>query len=160
MAIDMFLKIDDIKGESADDKHPNEIQVLSWSWGLSQSGTAHQGAGGGAGKVNVQDLTITKYLDSSTPTLMNICCAGKHMKKALLTVRKAGGHPLEYLKITLEDVLVSSLSPGGSGGEDRVTESLSLNFARFKTEYVPQKPDGSGGPVISAGFDIAANKVV
>jgi len=160
MAIDMFLKIDDIKGESVDDKHPHEIQVLSWSWGLSQSGTTHAGTGGGAGKVNVQDLTITKYVDASSPALISHCCSGKHIKKALLTIRKAGGHPLEYLKISLEDVLVSSLSPGGSGGEDRITESLSLNFARFKTEYTPQKADGSGAAAIAVGYDIAANKPV
>src|SRR5438270_10620750 len=99
MAVDMFIKIDDIKGESADAKHKDEIQVLSWSWGMSQSGTTHDGAGGGAGKVNVQDLTFTKYVDSSSPNLIKFCCNGKHFKQGLLTIRKAGEHPLEYLKI-------------------------------------------------------------
>ena len=158
MAVDMFLKIGDVKGESVDDKHKDSISVLSWSWGLSQSGSAHLGPGAGSGKVNVQDLTITKYIDTSTPTLMSYCAQGGHFPEALLTVRKAGGKPLEYLKIKMSDVIVSSITPGGSGGEDRLTESVSLNFAKFYCDYIPQKPDGSGGGAISAAWDIAANK--
>jgi type VI secretion system secreted protein Hcp len=90
MAVDMFLKIDDVKGESKDSKHKDEVDVLSWSWGMSQSGTMHAGSGGGAGKVNVQDLSLTKYVDKGSPNLMMSCCSGKHYKEALLTVRKAG----------------------------------------------------------------------
>jgi type VI secretion system secreted protein Hcp len=157
MAVDMFLKLDDVKGESRDDKHKDEIDVLAWSWGMSQSGTTHMGGGGGAGKVNVQDLSITKYLDKASPNLMLGSCTGKHYKEALLTVRKAGEKPLEYLKITMKEVLVSSISTGGSGGEDRLTESISLNFAEFKVEYTPQKQDGSGDAVIEAVWNIAKN---
>ena len=157
MAVDMFLKIDDVKGESADAKHGGEITVLSWSWGASQSGSSHEGGGGGSGKVHVQDLTITKYLDSSSPTLLQYCCNGKHFKQALLTVRKAGGNPLEYLKIKMEELIVSSITPGGSGGEDRLTESVSLNFAKFEATYTPQKPDGSGAPAITASWNIQKN---
>jgi type VI secretion system secreted protein Hcp len=157
MAVDMFLKLDDVKGESRDDKHKDEIDVLAWSWGMSQSGTTHMGGGGGAGKVNVQDLSITKYLDKASPNLMLGSCTGKHYKEALLTVRKAGEKPLEYLKITMKEVLVSSISTGGSGGEDRLTESISLNFAEFKVEYAPHKQDGSGDAVIEAVWNIAKN---
>jgi len=158
MAVDMFLKLDGIKGESADDKHKGEIDVLAWSWGMSQSGTTHAGTGGGAGKVSVQDVSVTKYIDKSSPPLMLACCQGAHIKSALLTVRKAGTKPLEYLKITLEDAIITSVSTGGSGGEDRLTENLALNFAKFKVEYTPQKADGSGDAAVEAAFDIAANK--
>ncbi len=157
MAVDMFLKIDDVKGESQDDKHKDEVDVLAWSWGLSQSGTTHMGGGGGAGKVSVQDMSITKYVDKSSPNLMMATCNGKHYKEALLTVRKAGEKPLEYIKITMKEVLISSVSTGGSGGEDRITENISLNFAEFKVEYTPQKPDGSGDAAVEAAWNIAKN---
>jgi type VI secretion system secreted protein Hcp len=158
MAVDMFLKIDDVKGESSDDKHKGEIDVLSWSWGATQSATTHMGTGGGSGKVNVQDLSLTKYVDKSTPVIFKYCCNGKHFKSALLTVRKAGGTAVEYLKITMSDLIISAYTTGGSGGQDRVTENVTLNFATVKMEYVPQKPDGSADASIPAGWDIAANK--
>lgn len=157
MAVDMFLKLDDIKGESRDDKHKDEIDVLAWSWGLSQSGTMHTGGGGGAGKVSVQDLTLTKYVDKASPNLIMAACSGKHHKEAVLTIRKAGEKPLEYIKITLKEVLVSSIDTGGSGGEDRLTENVRLNFAEFKVEYTPQKSDGSGEAAVEAAWHIAKN---
>lgn len=157
MAVDMFLKIDDIKGESADKTHKESIDVLSWSWGLSQSGSTHVGTGGGAGKVNVQDLSFTKHIDSSSPNLMKMCCNGKHFKQALLTVRKAGEHPLEYLKIKLVDVLISAVSTGGSGGEDRLTENVTLNFGKFEVIYTPQTATGAGGANITVAWNIPAN---
>jgi type VI secretion system secreted protein Hcp len=157
MAVDMFIKIGDLKGESVDDKHKGEIDVLAWSWGMSQSGTTHLGTGGGAGKVNVQDISLTKYVDKSSPNLMQYCCNGKHFSEALLTVRKAGENPLEYLKITLKDLMISAVSTGGSGGEDRLTENVTLNFAEFKVEYTPQKKDGTGDAAVTIGWDIAKN---
>ena len=117
MAVDMFFKIGDIKGESADDKHKDEIDVLAWSWGMSNTGTTHTGTGGGAGKVNVQDISFTKHIDASSNALLQACCTGKHYPEATLTVRKAGGKPLEYVVLKLEEVLVTSVSTGGSGGE-------------------------------------------
>lgn len=144
MAVDMTIKIDGIKGESKLKDHTDEIDVLSWSWGLSQSGTFHSGGGGGAGKMDAQDLAITKYVDKSSPELMLACSNGKHIKDAVLTVRKAGEKPLDYVTITLEKVLVSSVSTGGSGGEDSLTENVTLNFAKVKVEY--QEQDDKGGP--------------
>jgi type VI secretion system secreted protein Hcp len=148
MAVDMFFKIQDqkgvVKGESKDSVHKDEIGVLAWSWGLSNSGTFGDGGGGGGGKANLQDLSFTKYVDSSSPTLLTSCVTGAHLKDAILTVRKAGGtKPIEYIKITLTKALVSSVSTGGSGGEDRLTENVTLNFAKVKFEYSKQKDDGS-----------------
>jgi type VI secretion system secreted protein Hcp len=157
MAVDMFLKVGDIKGESQDDKHKDEIDVLSWSWGMTQSGTTHLGSGGGAGKVAVNDLHITKFVDKASPNLHLACCTGKHYDQALLIIRKAGDKPVEYLKLTLEEVLVSSVSMGGQGSEDRLTENVTLNFAKFKEEYTPQKPDGTGDAAIEGTFHIAKN---
>src|SRR5437763_13886343 len=122
MAVDMFIKIGAIDGETKDKVYASKkyIDVLAWSWGLSNSGSAHVGGGAGAGKVNVQDVSVTKYVDSSSPKLMLACCNGTHYANALLTVRKAGGDaPVEYIKIKMEEVFITSVSTGGSGGEDR-----------------------------------------
>lgn len=158
MAVDMFIKIGDISGESTDSKHKGSIDVLAWSWGMSQSGTTHMGGGGGAGKVSVQDISLTKYVDASTNALILACCNGTHYDQALLTVRKAGGEPLEYIKITMKEVIISSLSTGGSGGEDRLTENLTLNFAEFKFEYQEQDEKGKPkGGAKEAAWNIAEN---
>lgn len=159
MAIDMFLEVEGVPGESIDDVHKGHIAILAWSWGASQSGSAHLGPGSGSGKVNVQDLSFTKYVDSASHLLLLNCCNGGHIPKATLRVRKAGGDtPLDYQVLTLTDVIVSSISTGGSGGEDRLTENVSLNFAEFKFEYTKQKADGSadGGP-LPAGWNIPKN---
>jgi type VI secretion system secreted protein Hcp len=158
MAVDMFIKIGDVKGESTDDKHKNEIDVLSWSWGATQSGTAGIGGGGGAGKVQLQDLTITKYIDKASPTLFKMCCDGTHIGTSVLTVRKAGGSALEYLKLTLDKAIVTSITTGGSGGQDRLTENITLNFAKAKMEYTPQTEKGAGEASVIQGWDVAANK--
>ena len=157
MAVDMFIKIDTVDGEARDKVHKKEIDVLAWSWGMSNSGSAHVGGGAGAGKVNVQDISFTKYIDSASPKLMLACCDGKHFKDALLTVRKAGEKPVEYLKIKIEEVLVTSVSTGGSGGEDRLTENVTLNFAKVKVDYTPQDEKGAAGTAIPMSWDIAIN---
>ncbi|PWI34101.1 type VI secretion system tube protein Hcp [Vibrio albus] len=158
MAVDMFLKIDGINGEAQDDKHADEIDVLAWSWGMSQSGTTHMGGGGGSGKVSIQDLSVTKYVDKATPVLMKYCSDGNHIKKAKLTIRKAGGKQVEYIVLNMEDIIVTSISSGGSGGEDRLTENITLNFSVVKYDYSPQKADGSLEAAVKYGRDIAANK--
>ena len=157
MAMDMFIKIGALKGESVDKTHAGEIDVLAWSWGMSNSGSAHVGGGAGAGKVNVQDLSFTKYIDKSSPDLMLACCNGKHYDSALLTVRKAGEKPLEYLKITMTELMVTSVSTGGSGGEDRLTENVTLNFAAVKVDYIEQTATGGTGDKPSMNWNIAEN---
>jgi type VI secretion system secreted protein Hcp len=158
MAVDMFLKLDGVEGESKDKKHPKEIDVLAWSWGMSNSGSAHVGGGAGVGKANVQDVSVTKYVDSSSPFLMLACCDGKHYDNAVLTVRKAGGDaPVEYITIKMTEVFITSVSTGGSGGEDRLTENVSLNFGKVHLDYKPQGPKGAGETAIPFTWDIAAN---
>ena len=158
MAVDIFLKLDKIKGESVDDKHAGEIDVTQWSWGMTQSGTTHLGPGGGSGKVNVQDITITKYVDMATHELLKCCASGTHIANGELVVRKAGNVPLEYFKIKMTDILISSYTTGGSGdGMDRVMETVTLNFSKYEVTYASQKNDGSKGPEGTAGFDIAKN---
>jgi len=157
MAVDMFLLLDGIKGESADKNHKGEIDVLAWSWGLSNSGSFHHGEGGGSGKANFQDISVTKYVDKASADLLYSSASGKHIPKAKLTVRKAGENPLEYLTFELEHILVSSVSTGGSGGEDRLTENVSLNFAKIKMEYWTQGAKGAKGENGNFAWDIPAN---
>ncbi len=157
MAVDMFMKIKGVKGESADKTYKEQIDVLAWSWGASNSGSAHVAKGAGTGKVNVQDLSFTKYLDAASPDLLLACCNGKHYDEAMLIVRKAGENPVEYLKITMNEVLISSISTGGSGGEDRLTENVTFNFAKVKVEYTGQTVKGGKGSTATMGWDISAN---
>jgi type VI secretion system secreted protein Hcp len=157
MAVDMFLKMDPVKGESQDKACMDQIDVLAWSWGMSQSGTTHMGGGGGSGKVNVQDLSITKYIDKASPDLMLACCNGKHFGEAVLTVRKAGENPVDYLKIKMSDVIITGVSTGGSGGEDRLTENVTLNFAKVAVDYKEQTNKGAAGAAQNMTWDIAAN---
>ncbi len=160
MAVDMFIKIAGVAGESEDAKHKGENDVLSWSWGMSQSGTMHAGGGGGAGKATFQDLSITKWVDKGSVTLMQHCAKGSHIPTATLIVRKAGDKPLEYIKLKIDELLVAMVSTGGSGGQDRLTENVSFNFRQWKLTYTPQAKDGSGAGAVEFGFNIAKNQPI
>src|SRR5690606_28374295 len=122
MAVDMFLKLEDIEGEAQDEGgHAGAIDIVSWAFGASQSATTHQGTGGGSGAVNVRDMTITKHVDKSSPLLFAYCCNGTHIGSAQLTVRKAGGSaPLGYLKIIVEDIIVSGYDTGGEASTNEM----------------------------------------
>jgi type VI secretion system secreted protein Hcp len=156
MAVDMFLHIDDLKGESQDSKHKDDIEVLSWSWGAAQHATM-TGGGLGAGKVSIQDITITKKVDRSSPNIFKMCCMGTHMKKGALTVRKAGGDALEYLVLQFEEMMWTSYSVSGASG-DEIIENVSFTFVRCGLTYTPQVGSGSGDAKISGGWDLQANK--
>jgi type VI secretion system secreted protein Hcp len=160
MASDYLLEIEGIKGESKDDKLKDTIEVDSFSWGATQSGTFGGGGGGGAGKVSFQDIHFTNSVNKSSPKLMEACATGQHIKKATLHVRKAGGKQEEMYTVTLEDCLVSSYQSGGSshGGGVVPTDQFSLNFAKIKYEYKEQKADGSVGGTVAAGYDLKAAK--
>jgi type VI secretion system secreted protein Hcp len=153
----MFMKLGDIEGEAQDHAHTGEIDVLAWSWGMSNSGTMHIGMGGGSGKVAVQDLSFTKFVDKSSTNLYLKCCNGKHYEEAKLTVRKSGETPVEYMKVHMEKVMVTGINSGGSGSEDRVTENVTLNFKKVTVIYTPQGPDGSPQPEMEMWWDIEQN---
>jgi type VI secretion system secreted protein Hcp len=160
MAVDMFLKFegDKFKGESRDKSHPTEIDILAWSWGMSNSGTAHMGGGAGAGKANIQDVSVTKYVDASSAALMLACTTGEHIPTANLVVRKAGTTPVEYIKVTLTECLITAVSTGGSGGEDRLTENVTINFSKVKFEYTEQDATGKPKtPTKTMTYSIAEN---
>jgi type VI secretion system secreted protein Hcp len=159
-AVDMFLKIDGIQGESYDAKHKGEIDVDHLLWGENQTGSHATGGGGGAGKVRVRDARLTMRTSKASPELMLACASGKHFPKAVVTVRKAGKAQQEYAVWTFTDVLISvyeicSLVPG-----DIPRDQISLNFAKVEIEYKEQKQDGSLGAAVKAGWDVKANKAV
>ena len=158
MAVDTFAKIGDIKGESLDSKHKDEVEVLSWSWGVSQSGTMAHGGGGGQGKVSFQDLNFTHYCDKASPVLMKACATGEHIKEATITARKAGKGQQEFLIIKMNDILITSVNPSGSGDAAPIAESVAMQFAKVDLEYKPQKADGSLDAGVHFKYDIKGNK--
>ena len=159
MSQDIFLKINGIEGESQDGSHKNEIEVLAYNWNMFQEASMHAGSGGGSGKATVEDLEFDHYVDRSSPNLMKYCLTGKHVAEAVLTVRKAGGSPLEYLKLTMSDVIVTGVRPFGAAEDDvRVKERVRLSFAKIKQEYNVQNAQGGSGGAVTAGYDIKANK--
>jgi type VI secretion system secreted protein Hcp len=160
MPSDMFLKLTGIEGDSTDDAHPGEIEVLTWTMGMAHSRGAQVGGGQGSGKVDFQDLALTKLVDGASYKLMLACCSGKRIAEGVLVIRKAGQTPLEHLKITMDDIIVSSVSLVASLQEDRPTESISLNFAKFRVEYKEQQPDGTIVPSGTMGWDIAADRML
>jgi len=157
MAFSIVIKIGKIQGDSVVAKHEKEIDVLEWSWGLTQSASAHIATGAGSGSADVRDLTITKYVDSSSPTLIQECFYGHDHKEAILTVLKAGGKTsIEMVKMTMSGtVFVSSINTGQPTADDRYTESVTLNFAKVKFEYTGQNADQSKGASVAGEFDIA-----
>ncbi len=158
MATDIFAKIGDIKGESLDDKHKENIEVLSWSWGVSQSSSLAPGGGSVAGKVSFSDFSFTHRLDKASPALMKACATGEHIKEAIITMRKAGQGQHEYLIIKMNDVLVTNVQAGAFAEQDATTESIALQFAKVQVEYKPQKADGTLDAGIHFKYDIKANR--
>jgi type VI secretion system secreted protein Hcp len=152
--VDYFLKVDGIDGESTDEKHKNEIDVSSFNFGASQSGAGAFAGGHGTGKVSMQDFHFVTKVNKASPKLMLSCALGDHIKKAVLTVRKAGGGQQEYYKVTMSDVIISSYQNGGSAGGDSVpTDQVSLNYSKMEIEYKPQGADGKLQSPINVGYD-------
>ena len=155
MAVDIFAKIGDIKGESLDDKHKDEIEVLSFSWGVTNPASI-SGGGAGAGKATFHDLSIVHNLDKASPGLLRACATGMHIKDAVITHRKAGKGQQEYLIVKLNDVIITGVTHGGTG--QLISENVTLAFAKVDLEYKPQKPDGSLDAGIHFKYDIKARK--
>jgi type VI secretion system secreted protein Hcp len=153
-AADVFIKIEGIKGESADAKHKGEIDVLSWSWGAAQSSATTARGGMAAGKAGANALLITKIIDASSPVLIQTILQGKRIPSVVLTVRRSGGkEPAEVIKIQLKDVLVSSIVLGSGAGNAQPTEEVNFQFASAQYSYSPQKADGTLGPAITVSTD-------
>ncbi len=157
-SVDYFLKLDGVEGESKNDRHRNEIEILSFSWGLSQGGTSGVRGGGGAGKASFQDMHFSMPLSKASPKLFLAAATGEHIPKAVFTSAKPDKNG-DYLKITLTDILVSSYQQDGSQGTIP-TDQFSLNFTKIEYEYSPTKPDGSLDASVKAGYDVKANKKV
>ncbi|NPT33072.1 Hcp family type VI secretion system effector [Paraburkholderia xenovorans] len=157
MAQDVFIKIDGIAGESQDSTHPDEIEVLGWSWNVAQQSSMHSGSGGGAAKATVSDLRFMHRIDRASPNLASYCFQGKHIRTAQLTMRKSGGAPIEYLRITLYDVIVSHVESAAADGI--ALEHVALSFARLKKEYVVQSPTGGSQGTVTAIMDVKQNTV-
>jgi type VI secretion system secreted protein Hcp len=159
MASDMFIKIGDIKGESEDDKHKGEIEVLSWSRGAAQTGSMGHGGGGGTNKVSFQDLSFTHHVDKASPVLFQTCAGGDHIKEATLVQRKATGKAgqAEFLTIKMNDVLITSVVTS-AGGQDSPIEQVALQCSKVDLQYKPQKPDGSLDAGVHFKYDIKLNK--
>src|SRR5262245_8649047 len=158
MAADFFLQITGVPGESADAKHKNWIDVLSWSFGETNAGTVQTGGGGGAGKVQMSDFNFMSRMSKASPKLFLACANGQHMKEAKLVGVHAGAMQQEYLTWTFSDVLVRSYQTSGSEGGDEVLDSVALAFSKVRVEYKLQKADGSLDKAISAGYDLKSNK--
>ncbi len=157
-AVDYFLKLDGIDGESQDSKHGKEIDVESWNWGADQAGSHSGGGGGGAGKVSMHDFRFTMKVNKSTPKLMLACASGEHIKSAILTCRKAGKEQQEFFKVKFSDLLVSSYQTGGSAqGEIIPVDEITLNFSKVEFEYAPQKADGTLEAAVKTGWDLKKN---
>jgi type VI secretion system secreted protein Hcp len=160
MSESIFIKIDGIKGESLDKHHKDEIDVLSWSWGVENTagGGGSGGGGGGAGKAQFEAFSFTHVIDAASPELMKLCATGKHVKQAVLTTHRAGKGHSDFLVITLHDVRVSSVMLDAD--PDMRVESVELNFAKVEYIYTPQTPKGSAGTPVRFGFDLKTNKVI
>lgn len=160
MAVDYFLKIDGIEGESEDAKHKGEIHLDSWSWGETQVGSSVHDGGGGSGKVNMQDFHFTMKCNKASPKLFDACATGTHIKKAVLTCRKAGKVQQEFLIYTFTDLLISSYQTGGNNNDVIPSDQTSFNFAQIEVEYKPQKADGTLDAGIKKGWNLKKNTTV
>lgn len=159
-AVDYFLKIDGIEGESHDSKHKGEIEIASFAFGANNSGSFATGGGGGSGKVHMQDFHFTMPLQKASPKLMLACASGQHVAKAVLTCRKAGKDQQEYLQVNFSDLLISSFQSGGSSSDVLPTDQISFNFGKVEYVYKEQAADGTLGGTVKAGFDVKAMKAI
>lgn len=157
MTQDIFIKFHGIDGESHDVTHKGEIDVINWRWSAGQTSNMHSGSGGGAGKSTVHDLHFEHYVDKSSPNLLQYCLTGKHIAEAVLTVRKAGGSPLDYLKITLQELIITQVKPVGYYRMRSPREKIALSFTRVKMDYIQQNAQGKSMGTVSMGYDVKAN---
>jgi type VI secretion system secreted protein Hcp len=156
MASDIFLKIEGITGEAQDATHEGEIDIHGWHWAVHQDARMLSGSGGGAAKATVQDMVLVHGIDRATPSLMAACFQGKHFAQTVLTLRKSGGLPLDFFKITMSDVVITRVQPYGSDGGH--FEEVHLSFSKIKQEYLMQHPRGGSAGMVTGAFDIKNNQ--
>ncbi|MBT9373075.1 type VI secretion system tube protein Hcp [Rhizobium sp. CSW-27] len=159
MTTNMHLKIDSIKGESRKQGHEDQIEIVSFAFGMNQQASVGHGHGSGAGRVSVRDLHLTKYMCKADTALMQHCCSGKHIPEVTLFCEKAGGDTtVEYVKIVLKQVLVTNHTIVGAVGSDLVTVDVELNFAEYVLTYTQQDKEGTAGASIPQGWNISENR--
>ncbi|MEN3220339.1 type VI secretion system tube protein Hcp [Mycolicibacterium porcinum] len=156
MSTEIFAKIGDITGESTDARHPDEIDVVSFSWGVAQTGPAG-GGGGGAGRTTFQDLLIVHTIDSATPALLLACATGRHLPQATISHRKAGENQQDYLTVKLSDVTITAVTQNGLESQP-YTETVSLRFTKVDLLYRRRRPDGSLDEGQHFIFDVRTNQ--
>lgn len=162
MAVNAFLDIDGVEGESQQKGFEKKIEILDFSWGATQAATGHMGTGSGSGRANVQDINFSKMLDKTTPTLLQNLLIGTHYKRITLTLRKVSGAvQLNYVVFIMEDAMMTSYSTGaGQGSDDQVREHMSINFARIKMEYTLQDSKGAAIGKTTASWDISKGTTI
>lgn len=161
MAIDMYMKIEGIDGESTDDKHRKWIELRSFSWGVSQPASIASSTGGRtAGRADFQDFTVTKLVDMASPNIYLFCANGRHIPKVTVEFCLATGEKHPFMKYVMEDVIISAAAPGGQsvGDELRPLETVALNYGKIEWEYTPIDHAGKKGATVKQGWDLEANK--
>lgn len=158
MAVDMFMKIDGANGESKDANHKDWTDIQSFSWGATQPGAITSGGGGGIGKANFNDLHVVARIDKASPAVMKHCANGKHLSKIELSLCKAGGTQIEYSKITLDDVLVTSVQIAADKESEAVLVNYAFQAAKVKQQYWEQTDTGGKGAESLVAWDIKQNK--
>ena len=156
---DYFLKVDGMPGESVDAKHKGEIDVLAFSWGVSRTSDPAVGAGAGSGKAVFDDLLVVARTSMASPLLWLACAAGTHIKTAVLTCRRSGKTAVEFLTITMSDVVVASYELDSSD-DGPPLDQIGLAYAKIETQYAPVDATGKAQAPVKAGWDLASGKKV
>jgi type VI secretion system secreted protein Hcp len=162
MAIDVYLQIEGIKGESADAKHKDWIECTSVNWNITQPKSATSSTGGGhtAERCELSEISISKLADLASPVLAQTCASGRTIPKAKLEFMRADGQgePVKYYEIELENVLIGHVAPGIGDGSF-LTENIGLKFSKVKWKYTQQKISGGAGGNTAGGWDLATNRI-
>jgi type VI secretion system secreted protein Hcp len=158
MAVDMFMRVEGANGESKDSNHKDWTDIKSFTWGASQPGSMASGGGGGVGKASFRDLRVDALIDKAAPAVMKTCISGKHLNKVEISVCKAGGSQIEYTRVTLEEVIVTSVEYSAALNSDAVLVQYSFQAAKVKQQYWEQTDKGGKGPETQVGWNIKENK--
>ncbi|MFX1765863.1 type VI secretion system tube protein Hcp [Paraburkholderia sp. A1RI-2L] len=160
MGVAMFMKVDGATGESADKQHGGWSDIQSFSWGATQPAAMATGGGGNAGKANFDDLVVMAFMDKATPAIIKHCASGKHLSKVEISSCKTGGEQIEFSRVTLEEVIVTTARVVGAEAND-ATDRLMMQYgfqaARVKKQYWEQNANGGKGPEVTMGWDIKKN---